>query len=242
VWSGDSQFVAFQSDRDGDLGIFIQRADGSSPPERLTKAEPGVSQVPESWSHDGKTLLFSTKKDATFSLWSFSLANKQAMPFGNVQSLETIGATFSPDDRWVAYTWTDAQAPNRGSTNRGVYIQPFPATGVMYQVPREFRDFHPAWGATAAELFYIPTAVRLSVVSVQTKPNLTFGKAVNLPTAATRDRASPEIRDYDVTPDGQSFLSSVPVGDEGVSAVAGTTQIRVVVNWFRELQERVPVK
>ena len=110
----------------------MQRADGSSPrPERLTKPEPGVSHVPESWSHDGRTLLFSIKKADTFSLWILSLAGKQAMPFGNVQSLEPIGATFSPDDRWVAYTWTDAQAPNRGSPNRGVFVQPFPPTGAV---------------------------------------------------------------------------------------------------------------
>ncbi len=243
IWSGDSQFVAFQSDREGDLGIFMQRADGSSPrAERLTKPEPGVSHVPESWSHDGRTLLFSAKKADTFSLWILSLADKKVMSFGNVQSLEPIGATFSPDGRWVAYTWTDARSPDRGSPNRGVYVQPFPPTGELYQVPREYRDFHPAWGATAAELFYIPTIRRLSVVSVQTKPSLTFGKAVNLPTPATQDRASPVVRDYDVMPDGQAFLSTVPAEVQGVSGANAPPQIRVVVNWFRELQERVPVK
>jgi Tol biopolymer transport system component len=63
VWSGDNQWIAFQSDRDGDLGIFMQRADGSSgKAERLTKPEPGVAHVPESWSPDGRTLLFSAKQ------------------------------------------------------------------------------------------------------------------------------------------------------------------------------------
>ena len=162
VWSGDSQSVAFQSDREGDLAIFMQRADGSSPePERLTKPEPGVSHVPESWSSDGRTLLFSIKKDDTFSLWMLSLPRRdRSMPFGNVRSLEPIGATFSPDGRWVAYPGTTISSPDRGSPNRGVYLQPFPPTGELYQVPREYRDFHPAWGATAAELFYIPTVTR----------------------------------------------------------------------------------
>jgi serine/threonine protein kinase len=243
VWSGDSQSVAFQSDHEGDLAIFMQRADGSSPtPERLTKPEQDVSHVPESWSSDGRTLLFSIKKDATFSLWMLSLPSKQAMPFGNVRSLAPIGATFSPDDRWVAYSWTDDQTPNRGSPNRGVYVQPFPPTRQVYQVPREYRDFHPAWGATTAELFYIPTVTRMSVVSVETKPTLRFGKPVNLPTPATRDRTSPNVRDYDVTPDGLSFLSSVPAGEEGASGTNPATQMRVVVNWLEELKQRVPVK
>ena len=243
VWSGDNQWVAFQSDRDGDFAIFRQRADGSSPtPERLTTAEPGVSHVPESWSRDGRWLLFSKKKDDTFSLWMLSIPGKEEMPFGNVRSLEPTGATFSPDDLWVAYAWTEAQAPNRGLPNRGVLIQPFPPTGARYPVPREYRDFHPAWGATSSELFYIPTATRLSVVSVQMNPTPRFGKPVNLPTPATRDRVSPSVRDNDVMPDGLSFLSSVPAGEEGASGTNQATRMRVVVNWLEELKQRVPVK
>ena len=30
IWSRDGQWVAFQSDREGDLAIFRQRADGSA--------------------------------------------------------------------------------------------------------------------------------------------------------------------------------------------------------------------
>ena len=30
VWAADGEHVAFQSDRDGDLGIFWQRADGTT--------------------------------------------------------------------------------------------------------------------------------------------------------------------------------------------------------------------
>ena len=38
VWSVDGQRMAFQSDREKDLGIFWQRVDGSPPIERLTRA------------------------------------------------------------------------------------------------------------------------------------------------------------------------------------------------------------
>ncbi|HLH30794.1 MAG TPA: protein kinase, partial [Terriglobia bacterium] len=36
VWSADGQWVAFQSDREGDLGIWRQKADGTGTAERLT--------------------------------------------------------------------------------------------------------------------------------------------------------------------------------------------------------------
>ena len=38
VWSPDGRWIAFQSDRGGDLGIFRQRADGTGVAERLTTA------------------------------------------------------------------------------------------------------------------------------------------------------------------------------------------------------------
>jgi len=243
VWSGDSQWIAFQSDREGDLGIYMQRADGSSPTaERLTKPETGVAHIPESWSGDGRTLLFSAKKDGRFSLWTLSLDTRRITPFGKMpESRFQFGATFSPDDHWVAYTLTTV-GDDAARSDTGVYVQPFPPTGASYQVPKEYADFHPAWGTSSAELFYIPGQGRLSLVAVRTQPILTFGKPLTLPKPATRDRLNSDLRDYDVMPDGR-FLSSVPATDEGsLGPDAAAPQIHVVLNWFEELRQRVPVK
>jgi serine/threonine-protein kinase len=245
VWSGDSQWIAFQSDREGDLGIFMQRADGSNgKPERLTKPEPGVVHVPESWSPDGQTLIFSAKKETTFSLWMLSLATRKITPFGNMQSNVRAGAVFAPDGHWVAYTLVrpgPRPGPGARDSGSGVYVEPFPPTGARYQVPKEFIDYHPAWSTRSPELFYSPVATRLSVISIRTQPNFTFGKAVTLPKAPTTDRINGDVRDYDVMPDGR-FISSVPAGDESDAGSAAPPQIRIVLNWFEELRQRVPVK
>jgi Tol biopolymer transport system component len=45
VWSGDGERVAFQSDREGDFGIFWQMADGTGTAKRLTKAEQGIVHI-----------------------------------------------------------------------------------------------------------------------------------------------------------------------------------------------------
>ena len=42
-------------------------------------------------------------------------------------------------------------------------------------------------------------------------------------------------RDYDITPDGQ-FLMVFPANEAG-----GRQQINIVLNWFEELKERVPI-
>jgi len=239
VWSGDGQRIAFQSDREGDLAIFAQRADGTGAAERLTKPEQRASHVPESWSPDNRTLLFSEFKEATFFSWALSLNDKKAEPFGNVQSAEPIGATFSPDGLWVAYSTNDTPGGSP-SSNRGVYVQPFPATGSRYQVPKERSDFHPAWGPAGSELLYTPTSGQLSVVSVRTRPTLTFGRAVGLPAIPMQPRLSTNVRDYDVLPDGR-ILSTVNQSDQRGSG-AGSPQIRVVLNWSEELKQRVPTR
>jgi Tol biopolymer transport system component len=137
-----------------------------------------------------------------YSLWTLSLADGKVNAFGNVQSVQTIGATFSPDGRWVAYSTSDV-AGGTPSQNRGIYLQPFPSTGTRAQLPKVSRDFHPAWSADGKELFYLPIAGGFVGVSVQTGPTLVFGRPTSL-SPVTTDRISSEVRDYDVMQDGRS--------------------------------------
>ncbi len=88
VWSGDGRRVTFQSAHDSDRAIFWQPADGTGTAERLTKPAQGEEHRPDSWSRDGKHLLFSVVKDANFALWVLTLDSRKAEPFGGVQSGE----------------------------------------------------------------------------------------------------------------------------------------------------------
>ena len=47
-------------------------------------------------------------------------------------------------------------------------------------------------------------------------------------------------RNYDITPDGKQFLVVVPASSTQ-SEPRQTQQINVVLNWFEELKQRVPV-
>jgi len=58
--------------------------------------------------------------------------------------------------------------------------------------------------------------------------------------AVRHDRVSTDVRDYDVLRDGR-LLITLP-GDDQSSPGDVAPQMRVVLNWFTELQQRVPVK
>jgi len=239
VWSPDGQRVAFQSDAMGDAGIFLQRADGIGVAERLTTPTKEVSHIPESWSPDGKYLLFAEQRDQrSYVLYRFSMDDKMSEPFGNVTSPEPIGATFSPDGKWVAYG-----SGGRASPDSGIFIQPFPATGTVYQVPKvrlEGRSYHPVWAPDGKTLFFVPgSAFPLAAVSVSTQPVVTFGSPVGLSETVPRPGLlSTDVRGYDLLPDGR-ILTLVSAADQDTAGGTATSEVRVVLNWVEELKRLV---
>jgi len=233
VWSPDGQWIAFQSERDGDSAIFRQRADGSGLAERLTKPDAGARHAPQSWSRDGASLLITVEKDNQFALWTLSIKDKQTAPFGDVKSRTQIEASFSPDGRWVAYH-------GRESTIQGlneVFLQPFPSTGVKHLVPQG--GGAPYWLPKTNELVLNTGPQRSVAIAVTTTPRVTFGRPTDF-IRIGRIEGSPTStrRNVDAMPDGEHVIGVVPPsGVEGA-----VSQITVVLNWFSELQQRVPVK
>jgi serine/threonine-protein kinase len=232
VWASNGSRVAYQSDREGDVSIFWQPVDGSGAAERLTKASPGESHVPETWSPTTNTLLFTVNKEGKDSLWALSLPDRNVAPFDAVRSTVPINAVFSPDGRWIAY-----QSDQSGRTT--VYVQPVPPTGAVYQfLPRGTDVPHePMWSPNGKELFYNPRAGGFEVVTVTTEPEFDFGNPVALPRPF---RLTPPQgrRSYDVAPDGRIVAVIIP---EGGDESTGAQRLAVVLNWQEELKAKVPV-
>jgi len=242
IWSPEGQRVAFQSDREGDQAIYSQRIDGTGSIERLTKAAQGEAHIPESWSPDGKFLSFSVSKGSRFSLWTLSVPDKRASPFGTVQSMQPIGSVFSPDSHWIAYSSSPVAGPV-ASPDRGVFIQPVPPTGEPYQLPKQQLDFHPVWGPKGTELFYVVSSAsgQLAMVSVTMHPSVIFGSPTTFSARVTGGRTADQMRAYDILPDGR-FVGVVDASESQSITASTNPQIRVVINWFEELKARVPTK
>jgi serine/threonine-protein kinase len=236
IWTPDGQRIAFQSTREGDNGIFWQRADGGGVAERLTKSTEFFRHEPEAWSPRGDVLLFAQIGTKT-SLQTLSLVDKKVALFGgvDVQSAPTSpSASFSPDGRSVAYS------VGVGVTPPSVYVQPFPATGAIYQIASS--ALNPVWSRDGKALFFMLSGGvlnRLNGVTVTTQPTFAFG----LPTTFEIARQSPTltpVRNYDLLPDGRFIFLASPPNQTGPPAA--NPSIQVVVNWAEELKQRVPTK
>jgi hypothetical protein len=87
-------------------------------------------------------------------------------------------------------------------------------------------------------------AVRLMSASVSTAPVFAFGNPVRVPKGeGWQDNFNDDARQYDVIPDGQHFVARAAVGMLANGATsAARPEIHVVLNWFTELQQRVPTR
>jgi Tol biopolymer transport system component len=229
IWTRDGQRVVFMSERETDGGLFSQRADGGSPAEQLLKAEPGTLLRPETWSADGKTLLYSVNPNLRGSIRTLSPgAASQMLIAAPAQS-----SNLSRDGRWLAYT-------SQGE----LYVRPFPVTGdARYRIPTGGAHF-PQWSMDGLQLFYATDDIgpagtsKLVSVDVQTQPAFSFGTPKPLPVegiATNQERGG-----FAVMPDSKHFIVLLPPSQAERGNVS-PGQINITINWFEELKQRVPL-
>jgi serine/threonine-protein kinase len=237
VWSGDSQWVIFQSIQNDRDGIFRQRADGSGTAERLTTADSGFVHVPQSASPDGAHLLYTTVKSGAgeYGLWVLSMKDRRSSPFGVAQARSMMEAAFSPDGRWVAYS--AGEAPESGNRVTESFVQPFPASGAKYQIPGPTGAAHPVWTTKGDALVTGSASNRDSLIPVATNPNFSFGQPDEIPRGARVGGGPTARRNHDPLPDGR-ILGVMTLG-AGESSGQSAPQVAVVLNWFSDLRQRV---
>lgn len=232
LWSRDSARIVFQSNREGDLALFWQRADGRGSVERLTKPEAGEAHFPDSWSPSGDVLLFTSSKDSKFNLWTLTFQDRQIARFGGIESTTLISPVFSPDGQWVAYTSQETGAAE-------VFVQPFPANGTKFQISKN--NGHDAmWSPNGRQIVYDVRAGYSEVVDVSFQPSFAVGMPASLPRATMIFAGGNVVRPVDTAPDGR-IVGPVDAGATP-STVAAARHILIVQNWHEELKRLVPVK
>jgi serine/threonine protein kinase len=232
VWSADGERVAYQSDREGDLAIFWQRADGTGTVERLTKPENGVAHIPDSFSPDKQQLSFTAVQGHTSVAWILSLRERKATLFAESPSALVQSSTFSPDGRWVAYS---VDLPTSGIDNT-VYVQAFPVAPGKYQIGQ---GNGPLWSRDGKQLSFSTGPRTFAAVNVTAEGGFAFTS----PTPVQRggllgNPAGP--RRFDVLADGR-FIGVAPASLIQ-TATPALPQIHVVLNWFEDLRQRVAAR
>ena len=230
VWAG--QYIIFQSSLESEVALYRQAADGTGVSERVTKSEPGILNVPFSVDPSGTVLAVLHAKGllGSNSISFLSLSGNSRVP-EPLTDVPSSNAAFSPDGRWLAYS---VPVGDRYQ----VFVRPYPGLKATYQVT-DNGNF-PVWSRNGKQLFFVRPPARFFSVDVQTNSSFSTDQPVQLPITGTVHDFRNDPKNYDVTPDGK-FVVVLPASPEEASQQT-TPQINVVLNWFRDLQQRVPVK
>jgi Tol biopolymer transport system component len=224
IWTHSGERITYASRKLDSPGseVFSTPADGSGAEERISETPLSLGPLAQlSTPRTGDVLAFVDQGD----IWRFPLSGEgEPQPFFESRAAETSPA-FSPDGSWLAYVSDE-------SSRQQVYVRPFPGPGARYPISTD-GGTEPVWAPDGHELFF-RDGDRMMVVEVRTEPTFTATRPSLLFTGPfTREEVAAA---YDVSPDGQTFVMLNP-GEHEEAA----TQISVLLGWFTELQERVPV-
>jgi serine/threonine-protein kinase len=227
AWSPDGQRIYFSSNRTGTFDVYSQAADGASR-ERVEFSGPGTQMVSGFTPDGGRLLLVENFKDV------------QMLHLGQPNRLEPLLQSefdewlpaVSPDGTWVAYE------SNESGSQVEIFLRPFPNVGDRREKVSIAGGRYPRWGPkNSGELYYIDLNGNMMAASVETSPSLSVGTVTKL-FAGEKPPRGITGRPYDVSPIDGRFLMPRPAGVAPDAAV----NISVVLNWFHELRERVPIR
>ena len=217
-WSPDGSEIVFASDRDGVFNLYRKPSSGATEEQLLLRSD--LNKRPESWSADGRFLLYGASKSATFTendTWVLPMQGADRTPFPFQQTrFDEDNARFSPDGRWVAYESNE-------SGRYEVYVREFnpsagSAAGGKWQVSKDGGS-NPRWRSDGKELLYLSLGRIFMSVSVEGTKAFQSGAPKVLfavPPAANGAAASPDLK---------RFLMSIPVESKTPQA------FNVMLNW-----------
>jgi len=237
LWTTNGDRIAYESVRQGFFSLYWKAIDGIGEEEQLCPAQ--LRRLfPCSWSGDANTMV--TLETGDYTKWAIGLMSMEGNRARKPLLQNGAQPQVSPNGRWIAYT-------SRESGQNQIYVRPFPEieTGSRWQLSTGGGN-SPRWSRDGRELFY-RSRDEVMAITVRTDPGFSFDGPKTLfrgaYVAADAVTSTLDLDSWDVSPDGKRFLMIKELAAAGDSSGLGTPlRINIVLNWFEELVQRVPVK
>ena len=222
TWTPDGTHVAFGSPP------AWKAADGTGEVEPLSES---VNTFPQAFSPDEGSLVVEVRGGGS-DLGVVALDGDGTVTLLLEEEFVERNAALSPDGRWLTY-----QSNESGQYE--IYVRPFPDVDAGRWEVSSNGGIMPLWNPAASELFFVGSD-GLMALAFETEPTFTPGTVTGLFDMPPYHTAQVNRR-IAVDPTGQRFLLLKNVTDQTGTDEATTPEITVVLNWFEELTERVPV-
>ena len=210
AWRPNGLEIAFAYSKAGPFNLFLKPLNGGG-------AEPIVTgpwnQLPTSWSPDARTLAFTEFQPLTGAdIWVIDVRTRQRRPV--VRTLfDEMWARFSPDGRWIAYMSNE--------TGRWeVYVRAAAEDGARVRVSTQ-GGVWPCWSVDGRTLYFSAGGVTVGS-AISTTPALSAA-----PPDAVRGSNAMVLAGIATAPDRNLVRQA--------AASPGPAELRIVLDWFREL-------
>ena len=131
--SPDGTRIAFDSDRDGERGVYVANADGTAT-QKISGT--GYAAIP-SWSPDSQRLIFvraEPRRPRVWNLWTLTVSSGELRRLTAHSYGQPWGGSWFPDGRRIAYSHEDRLVVlNLANGARRVY--PSPSRGRLVRTP-----------------------------------------------------------------------------------------------------------
>jgi len=99
AWSPDGEMIAFNSDRTGEMNIWLYSL-GDRKSRQLTKGAGGDYQA--NWSPDGKRIVFFSSREGNADIWSVDVDSTELTRLTTTDAVN-VNPFYSPDGRLIAF-------------------------------------------------------------------------------------------------------------------------------------------
>ena len=220
LWSPDGKEIAFASDRNGHVDLYLKSVVGSAS-ERMLIQSP-MAKYPVSWTSDGKFLLYQQSDKDKSSLWVVGTSGQDSPRLLAEKPFYTSDGSISTDGRWIAYT-SQQQGANQ------VFVMPFTGSGSKRQISSKGGSRNPMWRKDGGAVIYTDDDGNVVETTVTARDS-------ELSVGATRIlfRGNPEMvpqagQTFAIAPDGRFLIDTRRQENQ--------TQIVVTLNWATGLKK-----
>ena len=222
IWTPDGTQLTYLSTASGPYRFYSMSADGSGTPKIVLEGEPDMCCRLPKWSPDGGDILFSKPGAVDLDLWVASPQADRPATVLVADPGDQVAPGWSPDGRYFAY--------QSNLEREEIYIRPFPEADSRSEQVSISGGRAPVWSRDGAAIYYASDQGIMSVSFTEGADPNAF--TLGTPTLVLEMTG---VWVFDVSPDGEMFV----INRNPIETFA--TEINIVLNWFEELKERVPV-
>ncbi len=157
VWSTDSKWLAFSSDRNGNNDVFLMKATGGIPKQITYHSSEDIAT---DFTPDGEWIIFRSKRSSLSSIFKIHINGGNAVPLLDTYWNWPFHAKISPDGKNLLFSlgmengswWRRGY---RGSNSAKIWIKPLSDNSAKQIVADESNCYWSDWDAEGNNIYFI---------------------------------------------------------------------------------------